>query len=150
MALGPAPNGAPHFSPPKKINTIFNVRGCYFLCQFVPVFFLPFRSQASQEAYKKEKYIISGQVVIFLTQHKIKRVAENSIKYLIIWLIFSYSKEPNSAHLQHFTRSHFKTFFNDGGGIIMTEKSKIRPFWGISESQISKFSSTIVKIRLTG
>ena len=33
-----------------------------------------------------------------------------------------------------------------GEGMTMTENSKIRPFWDVSESQISKFSSTMVKV----
>ncbi len=38
---------------------------------------------------------------------------------------------------------------NHGEGIITPEDSKIRPFWSVSESQISKFSSTMVKVSLT-
>ena len=67
-------------------HTIFNVRRCYFLCQFVPVFFLPFRSQAAQEAKKKEKYVVSGQAVIFLTKHKISH-------YLVNIFIFKRAKQ---------------------------------------------------------
>ena len=33
-------------------------------------------------------------------------------------------------------------------GITTTENSKIRPFWGVSESQISTFSSVMVNVLL--
>ncbi len=33
-----------------------------------------------------------------------------------------------------------------GEGMTTTENSKIMPFWDVSKSQISKFSSTMVKV----
>ena len=50
--------------------------------------------------------------------------------------------------LGRFRKSNFKIFFDHGEGMTMTENSKIRPFWSVLESQISKFSSTMVKVLL--
>ena len=40
-----------------------------------------------------------------------------------------------------FTKSNFKIFFNHGEKV----NDKIKAIWGVSQSQIAKFSSTMMK-----
>ena len=60
--------------------------------------------------------------------------------------ILSENSKIRQAILGRFRESNFKIFFNHGEGMIMTEKSKIRLFWDVLKSQISKFPSTMVKV----
>ena len=50
------------------------------------------------------------------------------------------------VNISHQGNLIIKKIFNHSRGMRLTKISKTRPFWCISESQISKFSSTMVKV----
>ena len=54
--------------------------------------------------------------------------------------------EPLRGGTDRFRNSNSKIFFNHGEGMTRTENIKISSFWTVSESQILKFSSTMVKV----